>query len=68
MAESKTVIGSVVFRCGVETIDESPVYAGEAPDSDKVYERAQRACRIVNPTKVHLLAQCERRFYPANRR
>ena len=65
--EAKTLIGSVVFRCGVETIDETPVYYGEAPDSDKIYERAQRACRIVNPTKVHLLAQCERRFYPVER-
>lgn len=66
--EAKTVIGSVVFSCGGEIIDSSPVYSGEAPDSDTLYARARRACEMLNPTQAHLLPQCERRFYPVEKK
>lgn len=66
--EAKVLAGTAVFSCGYDIIDQSPVYVGEDPYGNSVYERAQRSCRILNPTRLSHLAQATRRFYPVEGR
>ena len=62
---NRVLIGYCEFRCGGTVLDTTPVYTGESPDSDVIFNRAMSNVLWVHPAKQRLLFQAERRFYAA---
>lgn len=55
-------IGTAVFSCGAEILDQSPVYHGETADSPSVRERAIRAIKMLGMPATDPVHGCNARL------